>query len=340
MSRAKPIGSLSLDLDNLWSYLKTHGDAGWESFPSYLDLLVPRVLDFLAARKLKITFFVVGQDAALPECRAALRAIAGAGHEIGNHSFRHDPWMHEYDDAEIEAEIARTEDTLEEATGRRPVGFRGPGYSLSPAILRILARRGYRYDASTLPMYIGPLARLYYMMTVRQMSDRDAARRKSLFGGFRQGLRPLAPYRWQTSDGPIVEIPVSTMPLFKLPFHVSYLLYLSSFSERLAHAYFGAALQLCRWSGTSVSMLLHPLDFLGGDDVQGLDFFPAMKLPGARKVEFTGKIIDRLSANFDLQTMSEHAAVAEESGRLHTRRTTADRAFPRIPPRPASQVPV
>ena len=29
----KPIASLSLDLDNKWSYLKTHGDAGWDSFP-------------------------------------------------------------------------------------------------------------------------------------------------------------------------------------------------------------------------------------------------------------------------------------------------------------------
>ena len=36
--------SLSLDLDNLWSYLKVHGDPSWEGFPSYLDLVVPRVL--------------------------------------------------------------------------------------------------------------------------------------------------------------------------------------------------------------------------------------------------------------------------------------------------------
>ena len=32
--------SISLDLDNLWSYLKTQGAPGWESFPSYLDLVV------------------------------------------------------------------------------------------------------------------------------------------------------------------------------------------------------------------------------------------------------------------------------------------------------------
>ena len=79
----KQIASLSLDLDNKWSYMKTHGDAGWEQFPSYLSRLVPRVLELLDRHELKITFFVVGQDAALPQNAEALRSIANLGHEIG-----------------------------------------------------------------------------------------------------------------------------------------------------------------------------------------------------------------------------------------------------------------
>src|SRR5438270_4437962 len=86
-SRSQMIASLSLDLDNKWSYLKTHGDGGWEEFPSYLDAVVPRFLALLDRLGLRITVFVVGQDAALPKNRAALAAIGGAGHEIGNHSF-------------------------------------------------------------------------------------------------------------------------------------------------------------------------------------------------------------------------------------------------------------
>ncbi|MGZ0174718.1 MAG: hypothetical protein ACKVHE_34900 [Planctomycetales bacterium] len=62
---SKPIASLSLDLENKWSYMKTHGDAGWASFPSYLDIVVPRFIDFLNKRDLKITVFIVGQDAAM-----------------------------------------------------------------------------------------------------------------------------------------------------------------------------------------------------------------------------------------------------------------------------------
>src|SRR5260370_24726600 len=87
MTTPKPIASLSLDLDNKWSYLKTHGDPEWERLPSYLDVVVPRVLDFLRARNLTITVFIVGQDAALDKNRELLRAIAGPGHEIRNHSF-------------------------------------------------------------------------------------------------------------------------------------------------------------------------------------------------------------------------------------------------------------
>ena len=45
MSRKKRTASLYLDLDNQWTYMKTHGDAGWEEFPTYLPVVIPRFLD-------------------------------------------------------------------------------------------------------------------------------------------------------------------------------------------------------------------------------------------------------------------------------------------------------
>src|SRR5437868_9279928 len=127
----KQLASLSLDLDNKWSYMKTHGDAGWETFPSYLDVVVPRALRFLNERELKITFFIVGQDAALEKNHDALSSIADAGHEIGNHSFRHEPWLHLYSREELAEEFEKAEEAITSATSRRPVGFRGPGFSLT-----------------------------------------------------------------------------------------------------------------------------------------------------------------------------------------------------------------
>ncbi len=142
MNKSRPLACLSLDLDNLWSYMKTHADAGWESFPSYLDIAVPRILEFLDRRGLQITFFIVGQDAALQKNHGAIRSITDAGHEIGNHSFNHEPWLHLFTEQQIEAELARAEQEIERVTGQRPLGFRGPGYSLSLSVLRSLDSTG------------------------------------------------------------------------------------------------------------------------------------------------------------------------------------------------------
>jgi peptidoglycan-N-acetylglucosamine deacetylase len=302
---AKPIASLSLDVDNKWTYLKTHGDPEWETFPSYLDRFVPRVLDFLAQRNFTITFFVVGQDAALDKNRSALQAIATAGHEIGNHSFSHEPWLSQYSREEVDREIVLAEEHVTRIAGQRPVGFRGPGYSLSEAALEVLRDRGYLYDASTLPTFVGPLARAYYFLHSR-LRGVELKRRKSLFGSMRDGFRPIKPYRWRQSDG-LLEMPLTTMPMVRIPIHMSYLLYLASFSRQLAVGYFHMALRLCRLCGISPSLLLHPLDFLGRDDRIGLEFFPAMSLTSDQKLLTVSELLSTYSKQFRVVTLKEHA---------------------------------
>jgi hypothetical protein len=301
---SKPLASLSLDLDNKWSYLKTHGDAGWESLPSYLNRLVPRVLELLDRLDLSITFFIVGQDAAIEENRAVLRSIREAGHEIGNHSFAHEPWLHTYSPDELRAEIEAAEEAILAATGARPIGFRGPGFSWSHDLLGLLARRGYRYDASTFPTFLGPAAKAYYFMTAR-LTPEERRQRKHLFGGFREGFRPLRPYRWPEEG--LLEIPVSTMPFARTPFHLSYLLYLRQFSPAAAVAYWRTALSMCRLTRLEPSVLLHPLDFLGGDEEPDLAFFPAMATDGRTKRDFAARLLQKLAEQFQVVTMAEHA---------------------------------
>ena len=311
MIQSKPIASLSLDLDNQWSYMKTHGDAGWESFPSYLDIVVPRVLAFLAERNIKITFFIVGQDAALAKNHEALGSITKAGHEIGNHSFKHEPWLHLYSEEDVDHELAIAEEHIQTATGSRPIGFRGPGFSLSATVLRVLARRGYQYDASTFPTFLGPLARAYYFATSK-LSPEEMEKRKGLFGKFQEGFRPLKPYQWKLM-GDLIEIPVTTMPIFKIPIHVSYLLYLGVFSQTLALWYFHLAIALCRLMRVQPSLLLHPLDFMGGEDVPALAFFPAMNQPSYKKVALVGKILQILSKHYAIAPMSVHAEAIRQN---------------------------
>ena len=308
-TNSKPSASLSLDLDNLWSYMKTHGDAGWESFPSYLDVVVPRVLKFLKERNLQITFFVVGQDAALEKNRAALKSLTEAGHEIGNHSFNHEPWLQKYTMEQVEAEIAQAEGVIEKVTGQKPIGFRGPGFSVSDSVIAILNRRGYLYDASTLPTYIGPLARLYYFMTAK-LKDEEMSKRDNLFGSVKDGFRPIRAHFWRSEDGveqKIIEIPVTTMPIFKIPIHVSYIIYIATYSPALAMLYFRIALWLCRITGTQPSLLLHPLDFLGCDDIKELAFFPAMNLSQDKKLKLVDEVLHLYASHFNVMPMQKYA---------------------------------
>lgn len=307
MPNNKPIASLSLDLDNKWSYLKTHGDSCWESFPSYFDLVVPRFLEFLEQRELKITVFVVGQDAALEKNRFALNAIAEAGHEIGNHSFHHEPWLHLYTPAELESEFERSESAIRSATGKSTIGFRGPGFSLSNEVLRTLVRRGYQYDCSTFPTFLGPLARAYYFFRA-SLSKAEKEDRKALFGNWKDGLQSNKPFEWTGESDHLLEIPVTTMPFFKVPIHASYVLYLAGFSKILARTYFSSAMRLCRLAGVQPSILLHPLDFMGAEDDGDLAFFPAMDHSAQSKIDLLSDCMDIMTKHFNVVPMEEHAA--------------------------------
>jgi hypothetical protein len=314
---ARPYASLSLDLDDEWTYRKTRGDAAWATYPSYLTTVVPRALDLLDRHGLRITWFIVGQDAEFERNHETLRSIAARGHEIGNHSFHHEPWLHLYDVAALDAEIGRAESAIEAATGVRPVGFRGPGYSVTPAVVDTLVRRGYRYDASTLPTFIGPLARAYYFAT-SGLRGKQLEQRRALFGSVRDGLRPLRPYRWSGAGGSLVEVPVTTLPLLRVPIHFSYLLFLAERAPALVMPYVECALALCALTKTAPSLLLHPLDFIGGAEAPALAFFPAMRLSATEKLRWLERVLARYAQRYDFVTVGEHAERA--------RVTLADRA--------------
>jgi peptidoglycan-N-acetylglucosamine deacetylase len=310
---------ISLDLDNKWSYLMTHGDSSWTRYPSYLPKLVPRVLDFLDQRDLKITFFIVGRDATEEAHRDLFAEVVRQGHRIANHSFDHKPWLHRFSDMEIADELERSETAIEEATGVRPKGFRGPGFSLSDEVLRQLADRDYMYDATAFPNILNPLSRAYYFRTTK-LSREEREQRAELFGTLGAAFRPNKPFAWKI--GPtleLTEIPVTTFPGLRTPIHLSYLAYLGAKALPVASAYFRAALTLCRLTGNAPSMLLHPLDFLGSDDDKDLGFFPGMNLPSARKLELAHHFLDQLQNSFTVIPIEDYVM-----GLTTTRRRVPD----------------
>jgi peptidoglycan/xylan/chitin deacetylase (PgdA/CDA1 family) len=90
--------------------------------------LTPKLLDLLAARHLKATFFVIGQNAA--DHPDILKRAVREGHEIGNHSWSH-PNLGKMSDEAVRRELQKTEDAIVAAIGKKPTLMRPPYGSLT-----------------------------------------------------------------------------------------------------------------------------------------------------------------------------------------------------------------
>ncbi len=83
----------------------------------------PRLLDMLAQRNIKATFFVIGRSVDLSP--GVLRRTVAEGHEIGNHSHTH-RLLSKLGDAELRQEMQRCQDAVGRAAGVRPRTMRPP----------------------------------------------------------------------------------------------------------------------------------------------------------------------------------------------------------------------
>ena len=97
------------------------------------------------------------------------------------------------------------------------------------------------------------------------------------------------------------------MPVFKIPFHQSYLLYISGVSLGINENVLRFAIFMCKITKTQPSYLLHPLDLIGKDDVPSLAFFPGMNIQSEEKLKIFEIAIGILKDNFELLPMSEFA---------------------------------
>jgi peptidoglycan/xylan/chitin deacetylase (PgdA/CDA1 family) len=83
----------------------------------------PQILDVLARYRVAATFFQCGANVArLP---AVARAVAEAGHDIGNHSYTH-PLFCFRSPRFMEQDLRRAQQTIEAHTGIRPAWYRAP----------------------------------------------------------------------------------------------------------------------------------------------------------------------------------------------------------------------
>jgi polysaccharide deacetylase family protein (PEP-CTERM system associated) len=162
-------------------------DVGGHGRAYYLDrmeIVTFWLLEQLAARGLRTTFYVVGELAALS--KALLRAITDAGHEVGSHGWDHRRVLAMSPD-EFRRDARQSKDALEQVTGAAVVGYRAPTFSIvrrTAWALEVLAEAGYLYDSSIYPV------------------------RHDRYG---IPEAPLTPFVVRTPAGPILEIPPLTL---------------------------------------------------------------------------------------------------------------------------------
>jgi peptidoglycan/xylan/chitin deacetylase (PgdA/CDA1 family) len=212
--------AVSVDLDEIPFYHQIHGlpAAGASSAHLVFDLALLRLEDFARSFGLPFTLFVIGSTLERTENATKLRALAQAGHELGNHTLHHRYDLTRLDGAEIRTEIEGAQTAIEKATGTRPVGFRAPGYTVTDELLGLVESAGFLYDSSVFPCPAYWTAKAVAMSAIRLRGRKS----KSVLDTPKVLMSPTRPYRighpYWTRGGGLWELPVQVTRVLRLPF--------------------------------------------------------------------------------------------------------------------------
>jgi len=183
------LNALTIDVED---YFQVNAFAGiirqdqWDAYPLRVDANTRRILDVLDSFSIKATFFILGWVAErLPELT---KEIHRRGHEIACHGYGHE-LIYTIGHERFRSDIRRSKILLEDQCGVRVNGYRAPSYSITKRslwALDILVEEGFTYDSSIFPV----------------MHDTYGIPDAQRF-----------PHILKTEAGPLVEFPLTTLPL-------------------------------------------------------------------------------------------------------------------------------
>jgi len=158
----------------------------WDNYPLRVGDNTRRILDMLDEFDIKATFFVLGWVAErLP---TLVREISERGHEIACHGYAHE-LIYNIGPNAFRRDICKAKRLLEDQCGVRIDGYRAPSYSITKQslwALDILVEEGFTYDSSIFPV----------MHDTYGIADAERF-----------------PHILQTGAGPLIEFPLTTLPL-------------------------------------------------------------------------------------------------------------------------------
>lgn len=283
-----------VDVDSPVPILRFYGHDG-SSYPTaeldrFYRKTFERMLGFFEEMGITASLFVVGEDVERSEgCRQALKLAHDKGHELENHSYSHPFGLAKKSFSEIDEEVLRCNELVEDLTGVSPVGFRSPGYSMNNELMERLESHGFSYESSAFWSIMLPMTGLTQKLFFRN------SQLSSGYGAVSRNL-PKRPYypskedwtRPADSDArKILELPLPRTPKLGLPFYHSFNLWVP---DGLALASAGAM------NDEVLVYLFHLAEFAEPDDglPAGMLKHPNVQLPYSVKYQRSKRIFERL----------------------------------------------
>jgi len=149
------VNALTFDIEDYYqvqAFADVIRPADWCRYPMRVEKNTHRLLEILARRKVRATFFVLGWVA--QRCSTLVRTIFDAGHEIGSHGYGHQMIGHG-DAKNFRDDIIRAKAILEDQLGVAVTSYRAPSYSITSNTLwalEILGEAGFECDSSIYPV--------------------------------------------------------------------------------------------------------------------------------------------------------------------------------------------
>lgn len=303
------LAAVSIDLDEVPDYLAIHDlpplDPGSPPADAVYEAALPRIAGFAAAHGLTVTLFAIGRDLERPANAAALRVLSGAGHAVENHSYGHRYDLVRLSPGEVREEIARGAEAIARATGRRPVGFRAPGYTVRDEVLDALEDLGAQFDSSVFPCPPYYAAKAAVLAAQRLRSRRSAA----ILDAPRVLVAPTRPYRpgrpwFRRGARRLIELPIQVTPCGRFP--------VIGTSVALAGPAGARLLAAACAREPLVNLELHGMDFL--DRADGLELLaghqPELRVPLGRRLDALSAFVEALARQGRSFVGLEEAAVA------------------------------
>jgi polysaccharide deacetylase family protein (PEP-CTERM system associated) len=124
----------------------------WDTRESRVERNTETLLNLLAGRGIRGTFFVLGWIA--DRHPQLVRRIAAAGHEIASHGYSHQ-LIYRQSPSEFRSETVHSKHLLEDLTGAAVLGYRAASFSITRQslwALDVLIDLGFQYDSSVFPI--------------------------------------------------------------------------------------------------------------------------------------------------------------------------------------------